>query len=302
MTFLENGVVIGRKNGTVFQLLPIMSEEVLSTVKFVNGPKEDPEMFGHVTYDRRIETLWIANSRRDSLIAFKVYFDPPHEGDDVPSWGCFEQVVEFIGPKPTIHFVILTADADPRGDEAQAACVAAKVPPGPLALVAFSVHNSGVDQILIRQEWFESALTSATSKLPPYIYNPPQAPAPVPAPEKRPQPLSGPPPMAVQTLSHPVPSVPVRLRTPPSEEVELDQSKEEATPRENKNKPVKGKNVVWKDKEEPPKDKNNKGGDNSILNDSPLGIALTKEIRKVEENLHTRIGRLIARELDRQRE
>ena len=35
--------------------------------------------------------------------------------------------------------------------------------------------------------------------------------------------------------------------------------------------------------------------------DSPLASTLTKEIRKVEENLHTRIGRLIGKELEKQR-
>ena len=49
LTFLDGGVVIGRKNGTIFQLLPVMGDVILSTVKFVNGGREDPEMFGHVT-------------------------------------------------------------------------------------------------------------------------------------------------------------------------------------------------------------------------------------------------------------
>ncbi len=75
LTLLEAGVVIGRKNGTVFQLLPIMGDVVLSTVTFVNGTKDDPDMFGHVTYDSRIQTLWVANNRRDGFIAFRVVFE-----------------------------------------------------------------------------------------------------------------------------------------------------------------------------------------------------------------------------------
>ncbi|TCD61419.1 hypothetical protein EIP91_008453 [Steccherinum ochraceum] len=129
LTFVEGGVVVGRKHGTIFQLLPIMGRNVLSTIRFVNGNREDPDMFGHANYDSRIQTLWIANNRRDSMIAFKINFDvstPSPGGEDNGRGAYFEQVVEFGGPKPTIHFVILTADADPTGEEAHAACVAAK--------------------------------------------------------------------------------------------------------------------------------------------------------------------------------
>jgi len=86
------------------------------------------------------------------MVAFKIRFDPsaPSPGGDENSRGGYiEQVMEFGGPKPTIHFVILTADLDP---EDMAACVTAKVPPGDLALVAFSVHAGGIDQVLIRRE------------------------------------------------------------------------------------------------------------------------------------------------------
>jgi hypothetical protein len=68
--------------------------------------------------------------------------------------------LEFAGPEPTIHFVILMADVDPRGEEAHAAYIAAKVPPGELALVGFSFHSSGVDQVLIYREWFSTSATS----------------------------------------------------------------------------------------------------------------------------------------------
>ena len=109
-------------------------------------------MFGHITYDYRIQTLWVANNRRDSMIALRIESDglaPSPIGDDWSKNLFIEQVVGFCGPKPTIHFVIPTADLDPTGEETLAACVAAKVPSGELALVAFSVHASGVDQVLI---------------------------------------------------------------------------------------------------------------------------------------------------------
>ena len=311
LTLLDRGVVIGRNNGNVLQLLPIMGNVILSTVKFVNGARDDPDMFGHVTYDSRIQTLWVANSKRDSLIALKVCFElstPSSDGEELIRGGYFEQLVEFVGPKPTLNFVILTGDADPSGEEANAACVAAKLPPGELALVAFSVHSSGVDQVLIRREWYDSAFASTTSKIPsfsPTMVPPPPPEARNPGPQQRPlqqqQQQQQPP-----VLSQPIPSVPIRLRTPPSEEVETEQSKDEGRPQEGK-KAAKSKNVGWKDRDDSSGTNNGKGkekekgGDPAILNETPLGVALSKELRRVEESLHTRIGRLVAKELDKQR-
>ena len=84
-------------------------------------------------------TLWIGS---DSLVSSLI-------GDDGAKDLFIKQVVEFFGPKPTIRFVILTTDLDPTGEEALATCVAAKVPSGELALVAFSVRATGVDQVFI---------------------------------------------------------------------------------------------------------------------------------------------------------
>ena len=298
LTFVDGGVIVGRKNGTIFQLLPVMGRQVLSTVKFVNGDMEDPHMFGHANYDSRIQTLWIANNRRESMIAFKLHMDPSAPspgGEDVSRGGFFDQVVEFSGPKATIHFVILTADADPHGDEAHAACVAAKVPPGELALVAFSVHSSGVDQVLIRKEWYNTALGDALARFP--AYHGPQ----LPAIENKPQ--RQPPQMAPgHQFSHPPTgsspmTVPIaRIKTPPSEEVEVEPPREEGgRAREGKGKNAKGKNVGWKDNKDSERERRGDGFD------SDISIALTKEIKKSEESLHTRLGRLITKELDKQR-
>ncbi|PCH38277.1 hypothetical protein WOLCODRAFT_115184 [Wolfiporia cocos MD-104 SS10] len=307
LTFVDGGVVVGRKNGTVFQLLQVMNRHVLSTIKFVNGVQEDPDMFGHVNYDSRIQTLWVANNRRDSMVAVRINFDasaPSPGGEDIGRGAYFDQVLEFGGPKPTIHFVILTADADPTGEEAHAACVAAKVPPGDLALVAFSVHSSGVDQVLIRNEWFNSALVGAAARFPSY--------SPVPALANDPRPLRQqlPPVVTSAPVQHagPPQSIvsipPPRTKTPPSEDVEGEHSRDESgRVQEPRGKNAKGKNVGWKDKDKEDNGRERektRGGDSAIVNESPLGIALSKEIRKVEENLHTRIGRLIAKELDKQ--
>lgn len=309
LTFVEGGVVIGRKNGTVFQLLPIMGRSVLSTIKFVNGIRDDPDMFGHANYDSRIQTLWIANNRRDSMIAFKINFDvstPSPGGEDNGRGAFFEQVLEFGGPKPTIHFVILTADADPHGEEAHAACVAAKVPPGELALVAFSVHSSGVDQVLIRKEWFTSALNSMPAKFPQYA--PPAQPAPEQKPQRQqqqvqqqlPPPQSVAAPLVTPTMA-PLLPVPQRAKTPPSDNYNDTEETRDDGRSEGKGKGAKGKNVGWKDKDDSGNQKDVKGkGVDTSIND-PLGVALTKEMRKVEENIHTRLGRLISKELDKQR-
>ncbi|EPT05944.1 hypothetical protein FOMPIDRAFT_1026825 [Fomitopsis schrenkii] len=306
LTFVDNGVVVGRKNGTVFQLLGIMGRHVLSTVKFVNSVQEDPDMFGHVSYDSRIQTLWVANNRRDSLIALKIAFDnsaPSPIGEDAGRSAYFEQVLEFGGPRPTIHFVILTADADPTGEEGLAACNAAKVPPGDLALVAFSVHATGVDQVLIRSEWYNSALANAPARFPSYILPQLQ----VAEVKQRP----GIPPLLTGGLMpQPAPAsqftnvIAQRRPTPPSEDIEGEHSRDESgRVQESKGKNAKGKNVGWKDKEKDElKDKDGKarGGDPAVINESPLGQALAKEMRRVEESIHTRVGRLIGKELDKQ--
>ena len=316
LNLVDGGIVIGRKNGTAFQLLSYKGKSVLSTVKFVNSNRqEDPDMFGHITYDSRIQTLWVANNRRDSMIALRIGSDgfvPSPVGDDGSRNLFIEQVVEFCGPKPTIHFVILTADLDPTGEEALAACVAAKVPSGELALVAFSVHASGVDQVLIRREWFDSASLGAPAKYPSYV--PPQQ---VQLPQQQQQPIEtrpsrnervNQPPAPVQVQQPQVaPALisqpPVRIRTPPSEEVDSEIVKDETRPAEGKGRNAKSRNVGWKDKKDNGKDAlggNSSGLDTGALSDSALG-ALTKEIKKTEENLHTKIGRMLAKELDKQR-
>ena len=106
LTFID---VIGRKNGTVLRLLSVITNfERSFHFRFVNGSKEDPEMFGHINYDSRIHTLWVANHHRDSLVALKIDFDVSASLSGELLWGdFFEQVVELSGSKPTIHFVIL---------------------------------------------------------------------------------------------------------------------------------------------------------------------------------------------------
>ena len=66
---------------------------------------------------------------------------------------------------------------------------------------------------------------------------------------------------------------------------------------------MKLRNVGWKDKKDYGSDLvdgNSSSLDTGVLSDSTLGT-LTKEIKKTEDNLHTKIGRLLAKELDKQR-
>ena len=293
--FLNGGIIIGRKAGTIFQLLSVMGQSVLSTVKFVNGHHEDTEMFGHVAYDSRIQTLWVANSRRESLIALRVCFEtatPGATGEEVIRGGYFEQIVEFTGPKASIHFVILTPDTDPNGEEAHAACVAAKLPPGDLALVAFVVHSTGVDQVLIRKEWFDTALNYAQEKLPGFNGSHYALPAPQPAlpPPALPRPQQQPAPVAAPTgMQQPIGGV--RQRTPPEDEVDLEVTKDdngragEARGKYGKTKGTPAyrdteRELSSKDKEKGKEPEKAKVADLGPLSDSPVAASLTKEIRK----------------------
>lgn len=332
--------MVGRKCGTIFQLLSMTDKTVLSTVKFINGSFEDPDMFGHACYDSRVQTLWVANSRRESMIGLRINLETVTVNGEEAIRGCFEQALEFSGTKASIHFVILTADSDPNGDEAYAACVASKVPPGELALAAFAVHSSGVDQVLIRKEWYENALITAQAKLPLYatspqmpshqpaqtvpettanvqiqqqqhtvVQNTPSPPQPAPpvqeSAKNQPRPGAQRPPSPTHVASQPNLPPPARVRTPPYEDNEADVTRDEVRPEPKTGRGK--KNVNWKEKEREReesvggKDKNNsKAGDGTIINESALGQALSKEIKRTEENLHTRISRLLSKEMDKQ--
>ncbi|KAG6836648.1 hypothetical protein H0H93_005478 [Arthromyces matolae] len=282
LTLVDGGIVIGRKNNTIFQLLSHTTKQVLSTIKFVNTLQDDNEMFGHACYDPKIQTLWVANNRRESIIAIRISLESSYINGEEAIRGGFDQIVEFSGPKPSVHFVILTAESDLNGKEANAACLAAKIPLGDLALLAFNVHSSGVDQILVRKEWFESALMTTPSKLPVDDSPPPQGPivevrnqrqvpqiASAPRPPQNPQP---------------------RPRSPVSEDGEFNQD-------DQKSKGKGSKSVNWKEKEDQVKEKAVR---TEGVNVNESSQALIREIKRTEESLHSRIGRLIGKEMDKQ--
>ena len=67
---------------------------------------------------------------------------------------------------------------------------------------------------------------------------------------------------------------------------------------EGKGRNAKSRNVGWKDKKDNGGDlvgENSSGLDTGVLSSSALGT-LTKEIKKTEDNLHIKIGRLLAKE------
>jgi hypothetical protein len=95
----------------------------------------------------------------------------------------------------------------------------------------------------------------------------------------------------------------IRGRTPPSEEVENDLSEGRSGDQKSVRGGIKGKNVNWKEREEMSKDrdKTGKSNDPTATNDVALGQVVSREMKKTEENLHNRIGKLIGKEMDKQR-
>lgn len=93
------------------------------------------------------------------------------------------------------------------------------------------------------------------------------------------------------------------MRTP-SEQEEHEYSRDEPRAAESKTgKGNKAKN--WKDREETREREKEKEKpmktDTTIINESALGQALSREIRKTEDSLHNKISKLIGKEMDKQR-
>ena len=162
--FLDGGLLVGRKQGTVLQLLPVMSAQVAATIKLTIGPKvareDDESIFCHVGYDPRIKTVWVAHSARASLFAVRLSFDasasPSIDMDrSTPvSSPVVEQIAEFPTPMQCINMAILVSD-----DLDSTTAVA-----------SFAMHQGGVDQINIPMDTFENALAGTAAKLPPATY------------------------------------------------------------------------------------------------------------------------------------
>ncbi|KAG8905132.1 hypothetical protein FRB99_000644 [Tulasnella sp. 403] len=360
--FLEGGLVVGRNQGNIIQLLPVMSTTVLSTIKFTLGPgsavgpgkssMENPElMFGHLCYDPTSKILWVANSARNSLFAVKIGLDatpipsiPPSGVAGGPAMATaepttptmrptFEQIVEFPCSMPTINLTVVPAEAAEENSHWTRDIS--------LVVSAFCVHAGGVDQINISQEGYDDAIRRTAAKLPNIAYGVPASdraerrtsaqgmasntvapPPPQPSQQSqaqqylpnRPEMIQLPPGTYPPQQSQQIGAgyVNQRSRSPPSDPdrngnpsgFDSSASTAVASVVQQPQNSGKGKN----------KDTNVPGGKqwkaspntanidavNSKSDTEALTAGLTKEIRKVEESLHTRIGRLIVKELDKQ--
>ncbi|EUC64992.1 WD40 repeat-containing nuclear protein, putative [Rhizoctonia solani AG-3 Rhs1AP] len=303
------GVIVGRKQGTILQLLAPLSTTILSTLRFISSMdpavEDDGRMFGHLSYDSRLRTLWVANSARASLIAVRVLVesDDPSAGPGAGVRGAFEQIVEFPTPAPTINITLLAPDD---AEEPQ------------LAVAAFAVHVAGVDQINVDREAFEHALATLPAKLPPQPQ--PQQPLPQQGMQHHPHRAESPMPLPIvpglgdigtggtlppgglqQAQLSQSTKGPLRGRTPPPPTSDEPESIPRPPPTDlsasvgpkaaaSSGASVKSTKAKDKEREKSKIVSGGEGGDGTVL----------KEIRKVEENLHTKIGRLITRELDKQ--
>ncbi|KIO26110.1 hypothetical protein M407DRAFT_243825 [Tulasnella calospora MUT 4182] len=362
--FLEGGLVVGRNQGNIIQLLPVMSTTVLSTIKFSLGSNnggnaskaavENPElMFGHLCYDPASRILWVASSARNSLFAVKIGTDSTPIPSAQPSSiingpvmntaepttptvrPTFDQVVEFPCSMPTINLTLVAAEA---ADEN-----ATWTRDPSLVVSAFCVHAGGVDQINIAQEAYDIAAANTAAKLPSISFGPlptdraerrtsgqnlSSAPQPLaqqaPPVQQQPVPQQQPPPQQapVRPEFQQVPSgsystssqqqAPVnmpsygatqRSRTPPLDhgvavpgfDPTISQQSPLAQPQiggKGKSKDVK---QTWKASPSGAIEPTSSRSDTEAL-----ASGVTKEIRKVEENLHNKISRLIVKELDKQ--
>jgi hypothetical protein len=96
-----------------------------------------------------------------------------------------------------------------------------------------------------------------------------------------------------------IPPLGPRIRTPPSaEEVEVE-IREESRSGDNRGR-GRGKNVGWKEREA--KESAVRPVETPNGSESQLSATMSKEIKKMEETLYSRIGRLVGKELDKQRE
>lgn len=132
--FLDGGLLVGRKQGTILQLLPVMSASVAATIKLVtplpsNGGRDgkgkeatssltdEESIFAHVGYDPRIRTIWVAHSGRPSLFAIRLGFDAvpapvSMEGKTssitpTTTVPVIDQIIEFPIPMQCINMAIL---------------------------------------------------------------------------------------------------------------------------------------------------------------------------------------------------
>ena len=328
--FLDGGLVVGRNQGNVIQLLPVQSTNVLSTIKFVLGkPLGDNQdlMFGHFCYDPASKILWVASSARPSLFAVKIGADA--FADNIRP--TFDQIVEFSCSAPAINLTVVPAESVEENSN--------WTRDASLVVSAFCVHSGGVDQININQDAYDEAAMRAEAKLPSVSFGgtpsgsereggrrqsaqsqnsntglPTQAPTymmqqPPRQPDFPQQSYAAP---QQQQIPNTLPSyanMQQRPRSPLSQEP-ITQSMYDPQPPAQVPVPAKaGKpkdagpataaaKQSWKAS---PGTSAVDPGSSSKSDTEALAANLTKEMRRVEDSLHNKVSRLIIKELDKQR-
>ncbi|KZT56715.1 hypothetical protein CALCODRAFT_517943 [Calocera cornea HHB12733] len=151
------GLVLGRRQGTVFQLISGLSGKVVEEVRFESGAQEGeeggPQGFGHVCYDTRLGALWVANSIRPSLFALRPVMQ---SGGSKPVG--FHPALEFPLPEPMIN-ITLASDVAYRG--AQEGPDRQSPQHSDNAVTAFAVHTGGVHQVQVGRESWEEMVHEA---------------------------------------------------------------------------------------------------------------------------------------------
>ncbi|CAE6479483.1 unnamed protein product [Rhizoctonia solani] len=140
------GMLVGWKQGSVFQLFTPFSTNIISTFQFTDSTdlvaKTNAESHTCLCYDSQIRVLWVAHSARSSILAVHIPVEadnPRPESIHMNAYQVFEQIVEIPTPTP-ITGISLAASADG------------------LAVVNVYVTNaSGVDRIIFNQDALESS-------------------------------------------------------------------------------------------------------------------------------------------------
>jgi WD40 repeat protein len=375
----EIGVLVGRKQGTILQLLPTLSHIPSATVKLVytiptppfggkgkdnanHPPSPDEEsIFAHVAYDPKLKTIWAAHSTRASLFAIRVGADA--SSNNAPT---IEQIVDFPIPMQCINMAILTSSMSSssghpghalessEGNDAYdhqnlinlgstggdaASGGASGGPVGTAvgnmtAVAAFAMHSGGVDQINIAMNVFESAIANVQARLPSVTYGSSSSIA-LEAEKEREKSVTsgtssgkknsgsgtsasrGTPTAPAAPQATFTGAEPLRPRSPLSEP-EADAAVTAVTPKKLRAGGPKPDNGALSSGSAP-RPGNLKGNQAKALTEGAGGTSgksaadgketeasgsgvMAKDLRKVEDSLHSRIGKLLSKELDRQRE
>jgi hypothetical protein len=136
--FCDANVIIGRDQGTIYELVQLGSVHVvLSTIELV-APKPSPldQHYSHALYDPVHDIFWVAAHARGSLLGFRYTLKGVLPNKIVPAKGsivAFDKVIE-IPMDPMVSFII-----KPRSD----------------GLVVFYATSDGYSKVSINEKIFD---------------------------------------------------------------------------------------------------------------------------------------------------